>query len=69
MLEQSECTSCYAKYMRAYGWESYHLERALAGEDADTELVKGEDGESLKIKTASSSCVATKWKTWEEALR
>lgn len=60
-----ECTSIYARALRASGGEGIRIDRALQGEDAETEMVKSSDGHVL-IKTPTAVSVADKWKTWED---
>ena len=66
MNEKAECTSAYARALRAEGGEGVKIDRALMGEDNENEMVEEEDG-SVVVKRPTSASVADKWKTIEDA--
>ena len=64
--EKTECTSVYARALRAEGGEGVKIDRALMGEDCENEMVENDDG-TIAVKRPTSASVADKWKTMEEA--
>ena len=67
MNEVIECTGGYAKAMRYCGHEGASLDKAVEGEDPETEIVKGlGDSGEFKIKALGSKCVSDDWKTMED---
>ena len=64
--ERMECTSVYARALRAEGGEGVKIDRALMGEDTENMMVEEEDG-SVVMKRPTSASVADKWKTMEDA--
>ena len=64
--EKAECTSAYARALRAEGGEGVKIDRALMGEDNENEMVEEEDG-SVVVKRPTAASVADKWKTIEDA--
>jgi hypothetical protein len=64
--ERVECTSAYARALRAEGGEGVKIDRALMGEDNENEMVEEEDG-SVVVKRPTAASVADKWKTTEDA--
>ena len=65
--EVIECTSGYAKAMRHCGHDGAALDKAVEGEDPETEIVKGVDGSGeFKIKSMGTKCVADGWKSMDD---
>ena len=64
--EKSECTSVYARALRAEGGEGVKIDRALMGEDCENEMVENDDG-TIAVKRPTSASVADKWRTIEGA--
>ena len=64
--EKSECTSVYARALRAEGGEGVKIDRALMGEDCENEMVENDDG-TIAVKRPTSASVADKWKSMEDA--
>ena len=64
--EKLECTSVYARALRAEGGEGVKIDRALMGEDDENEMVEEENG-AVVIKRPTSASVADKWRTLEDA--
>ena len=65
MNEVIECTSGYAKAMRHCGHEGAALDKAVEGEDPETEIVKGV-GSEFKIKTIGTKCVSDDWRGMDD---
>ena len=66
MNEKLECTSAYARALRAEGGEGVKIDRALMGEDDENEMVEEENG-AVVIKRPTAASVADKWRTLEDA--
>ena len=65
--EVIECTSGYAKAMRHCGHDGAALDKAVEGEDPETEIVKGVDGSGeFKIKSIGTKCVSDGWKSMDD---
>ena len=58
--EKAECTSAYARALRAEGGEGVKIDRALMGEDNENEMVEEEDG-TVVVKRPTAASVADKW--------